>query len=256
MIDSASSSDAGTLGTPPRRLRLRRRFRVLRWTLVFATILPSTALLALGWSEGAVLEQLARDGAIATGQITDKRAASGRGANFRLTATFTVDGNTYEVGDSVPPQRYHAATVGGPVEVTYLPADPSTSRLDRIDVERITRTKAAFFWGAFASGVAFGGTLLLFERYARRLLGLARHGEAALGTIVVPTRRRRGAHYVFRDANGREHRGRSTFRGAIPAGCAPGCVATVLFDSVRPSRSALLASIEEVVVVPRARDGH
>lgn len=249
MTAPPTTSAAGPLEPPPRRARLHRRFAVLRWTLVLATVVPSVLIHGAGRAEVGALEHLARSGATVTGHVVGKRVASGRSATHYLTATFEVGGQRFTARDQVPGPRYHATDLGAPVAITYLPTDPATNRLDRVDDERIARTGAAFTWGAVASALAFGCTLLLFERYAQRLLRLARDGRAATATIVAPQRRGRGVHFTFRDANGAERSGRSTFRGRIPPQCAPGAAAMVLFAPERPERSALLASILQVVAI-------
>ncbi len=252
--------EIAALRAPPRHVRLHRRFRVLQWVLALAAVLPGSCVFALGRAEVATLERLAREGQVAAGTVATMRATSGRSTTYRLTATFTVDGRTYETGDSVPRDRYVATTIGTPIEVTYLREDPATNRIDRVDAERVDRQGAAFVAGALALAAAFGFVWWIFAHYARRALRLARDGHAAIATIVDRREdgrrlRGRGAHYAFRAADGSERRGRSTFRGAVPAQCAPGATAVVLFDPGRPDRSALLASLEQLVAIEPDRAG-
>ena len=246
------ADEIARLGAPPRHARLRGRFRLLRWTLALAAVLPPSCVYSLGRDEGAQLERLARDGAVAEARVTGRRALQGRGTTYRLTAVFVVGERTFEASETVPAARFAATAVGAPVEVTYLPADPSTNRIDRVDAARVARQHGAFVAGALALLAAFGFVALVFERHVRRALALLRDGAATAGTITTPARARRGAaaaHYVFRTPDGTEHSGRSRFREATAPALAPGDAATVLFDRRRPTRSALLGSLESMAVV-------
>jgi hypothetical protein len=252
----SADDDLAVLGPPPRRARLRRRFRAVRWVLALAAVLPGSCVYALGRVEVAQLERLSREGEVADARVTGKREGGGRDRTCRVTAAFHVNGSTFEAEHTVSRERFAATAIGAPLEVTYLPGDPATSRLDRVDADRVARESAAFTWGALALCAAFGFVCCVHELCVRRALRLLRHGTAAIATVVAPARRARArtAHFVFRTDDGAEHAGRSTFAHEdVPV--LPGDSAPVLYDPRVPRRAALLASLVRVATVEPAAPG-
>lgn len=246
---SAIKSELHELGAPPRRARLHTRFRILRWALVGAALVPGSCLYGLGRWETARLQVLAREGAVTPGQVCGKRVSRGRSPDFYLYASFEVDGRWYEMHESVPRDRYDGTSIGTAVEITYLPRDPEHSALDRVDDARVERQSDAFAGGAFALCLAFGCVLWIYEHYVRRALALLRRGAVAIGTVEP------GKYITFRftDAQGVARLGRSGFRRAPPAELVPGAEAIVLYDPAKPKRNALVASLLQLAA-PRSID--
>jgi hypothetical protein len=239
-----TTSDAALQVTPPppRSVRLRLHLRALRWLLVFAAVLPPSCLLGLGSYENARLAELARDGRSIGGTIAAKRVRQTRSSEYMLEGAFEHEGQSYLVSQTVSRQRYEETPVGAAVEITFLPSDPSTAVLDRVDAARLERQRGSTSAAAATLFLAFACVVATFEVYLRRALRLLREGRAALGTIEPG----RILCYRFADADGLEHRGRSRFRQAPPPELVPGAPAVVLYDPARPERSALLASLTQI----------
>jgi hypothetical protein len=242
---SSLPSAPPALGPPPRRARLQLRYRIMRWTLLAAALLPGSCLFGLGRWEHARLNLLRVEGQVAQGIVRDKDVYVGRSASYTVRTAFELDGHRYEGSHSVTRERYESATIGAPVEITYRPSDPDHHVLDRVDAARVERQTSGLVAGSLALFAAFGFTLWIYERYVRRALSLMRNGVVAEGTIEPGKR----ISYRFVDAEGVEHRGRSAFRNLPPPELVPGARGVVLYDPERPKRSALLASLAQLVIV-------
>ncbi|MBK9388391.1 MAG: hypothetical protein IPN34_26525 [Planctomycetes bacterium] len=240
MIDPAPSLVA--LPSPPRAAHLHTRFRVLRWLLVLAAILPPGCAIGLGSYENARIAELARDGRMTSGTVAEKLMRQARSTEYVLESAFEVDGRSYRATQTVSRERYLATPIGAAVEITFLPRDPSHAVLGRVDDARVAGQRSATFAAAVALFLAFGIVVAIYERYLRRALHLLRHGQAVTATLEAG----RGVRFRYRAEDGIERSARSGFRGAPPPELEVGAEAIALCDPARPARCALLASLEQL----------
>ena len=249
-----SEHEVAVPGPPPRDAWLRPRFLALRWAMVLATLLPASCVYALGRAEATTLERLAHEGRVTAAAITGKEHRS-PGSTRRgdedhwLEATYTVDGRSHVVRARIGAEQHAQTAVGSAVEVTYLPADPATARLGRVDATRARDEAVASSVTAVFLLFAFGGVLWLFEHFARGALALARDGRATVGALVRPPARgwrtREHPYYTFDAGDGVERHVRA--RSRATSDLRPNAI--VLYDAQRPDRAALLANVSSFVVL-------
>lgn len=128
-------------------------------------------LLFAGVGVTILLEELryGSDGVAVTGTVTDLdyRPGSGDdGPTFTIRYGFTDPSGVERHGATdVGEQEFDAVTIGGPVQVTYLPAEPTKHRVGSPEPQLIV--PVAFIGGGLLFAV-IGGGLLVFVRAMRR----------------------------------------------------------------------------------------
>lgn len=160
-------------------------------------------------------EAVSVQGMVLTRDIYRGRSTNG-GSSTRheVSYRFTADGRTFEQRDNVNVRTWEGLTERGPVEVQYLPDDPTQSRIAG-ESDRI----GPFLMGGLGGFFAVAGGLIVAYDLRRRLLRarLQREGVSADATVtgVGPTNFsvNRVPQWVIRyrysDQRGHNHTGKS-----------------------------------------------
>ncbi|MFZ5877659.1 MAG: DUF3592 domain-containing protein [Nitrospirota bacterium] len=170
-------------------------------------------------------DAVAVQGMVLTRDIHRARSNDGgTSTRYEVTYRFTADdGRTFEHRDSVNVQTWEALTERGPVEVRYLPDDPTQSR-----IAGETDWAGPLIMGGLGGVFAVAGGLIVAYDVRRRVVRarLQREGVSAdaIVTSVEPTNFlvNRVPQWVIRyryvDDRGRTHEGTSEYLSPEEAG--------------------------------------
>ena len=199
------------------------------------------------WDEFTLASRFARAGLRAQGIVLVKSWDSDdRHPNFRVQYRFaTAAGETVRTEATITEPTWEALREQEAVSVFDLPDSPRTNRIDGWVIQWVL---PAAFCGLGALLSLLGGFVLLKAISAARLLRqLEEHGHSIDARViaVAPTgytlnlSRQWVVRYRYRDHAGIEHDGRSPPLPMVEAQrWQPGDRVSVLFDSMRPNRSA------------------
>jgi Protein of unknown function (DUF3592) len=211
---------------------------LLVFGLVFGTI---------GAAAGIEDARFAADGATAQGIVLSKditHSTNSSRTSYSIRYRFTLPSDQmYEGSSSIDSSDWDGLIEGGPVAVQYLVSDPSSNRIPTTgDVIFVV------LFLAVGAGLVPGGGYLVWRasrtlREDRRLLRVGTEARATVA-VVEPTsiwvnrRQQWVISYAYRDASGKEHRGRSWMMPADEAAMFnPGDEATILYDPDQPAQS-------------------
>ena len=99
----------------------------------------------LGYRDVITLRDLQARGRTTYARIMDKRIYSGKSTSYYLYYTFMAEETIIQGRASVARSRFYALRVGGPLLVTYLPANPSVNRAGIVDAARIHRAQMGWW---------------------------------------------------------------------------------------------------------------
>jgi hypothetical protein len=202
------------------------------------------------------------DGATVNAIVLSKdihRATGSSGTSYSVRYRFTLPNGQTLVGSSTA-RDWENLVEGGPVTVQYLVSDPSSNRVahpsDPIaDVVFLTVGAGVFLGGGY---LVWLGTRALRED--RRLLRVGREAGAQV-TAVEPTNIRINwdlqwvISYAYRDADGKEHKGRSPMMPEAQARkFSRGDHATIRYDPDRPAESLWPYNARRARTDPPAND--
>lgn len=183
-------------------------------------------------------------GTVLTRDIHRGRSTNGGSSTrYEVSYRFTADDRTFEHRDRVDVQTWEGLTERGPVEVQYLPDDPTQSRIAG-ETDRV----GSFIMGGLGGFFAVAGGLIVAYDVRRRLLRarLQREGVSADATVtgVGPTNLsvNRVPQWVIRyryaDSRGRIHTGKSEYLSPEEAQeWKEGDVGRVRYDRQRPAKN-------------------
>ena len=203
---------------------------------------------ALVWQEWTLAEQLARDGATASGVVLAKsmQGASNQEPTFQVEYRFkSAEGTITERTVKVDGKTWDSLVEGGAVAVAYVRGAPSLHRLAGQYPNEII---LGSIFSAVGSLFAIAGALILWRATARRRLEerLLREGPRAIAEVieVMPINFRINRipqwviRYRYHDAFGKTHEGKTP---PMPQEEArrwqPGDRGPVGFERDRPHRS-------------------
>lgn len=189
-------------------------------------------------------EAVSVQGTVLTRDIHRGRNTNGGSSTrYEVSYRFTADDRTFEHRDEVDVQTWEALTERGPVEVQYLPDDPTQSRISG-ETDRVGSLLMSGLGGFFAVA---GGLIVAYD--LRRLLlraRLQREGVSADATVtgVGPTNFsvNRVPQWVIRyrysDQRGQNHTGKSEYLSPEEAQeWKDGDVGRVRYDRQRPAQN-------------------
>jgi hypothetical protein len=214
-------------------------------------VLPGLVFGIIGVAVALQDARFAADGVTAQGTVLSKdiRHATGSSStSYSIRYRFTASNDqSYENSSTLDVHDWERLVERGPVSIQYLATDPSSSRLSGAGVLPFE----ALFVGLAAALLTVGGYLVRRElralREDRRLLRVGKEAQATVAAVeptnVKINRRTQWAiSYAYRDASGREHKGRSWMMPEADARMvSPGDHATILYDPDRPEQSLWLS---------------
>jgi hypothetical protein len=198
------------LTSPPRRVRISL-IRYWFWLIPAAVLVAWTLTMQLksnmAAKQEAALTALKSSGKETTAQITQvwqpvRPMRSGNSLERRMSYTYKVEGRTFTFEKDLPSNQFLVWRPGTTIDVTYLPDDPATHHLGRIQsATELNQGESWYdFWlwgvGSFALfGLCFMSLLLwlLFLKWRGpfrfyRHWRLARHGIAAIARVTAVRR--------------------------------------------------------------------
>ena len=134
------------------QIRLRRS-RAGNGVLIVVFGIIFLLILWLGYRDISTLEELQAQGRTTYALITDKRISSGKSTSYYLYYTFQAEEAAIQSRASVSRSQYDASRLGGPLLVTYLPANPSVNRAGIVDAARIRRAQWGWLFLCFLFGI-------------------------------------------------------------------------------------------------------
>jgi uncharacterized protein DUF3592 len=209
-------------------------------------------------------QQFSADGALATGIVLEKRiipADSDSSTEHRVVYRFTTtDGTVVEGNDAVDVNFWDGLVERGPIEISYLPAQPETNRIGSgSDV-----LLPVIFLIAGVVLVGIGGVLVIRSMRAiakaRRLLRVGVPVDATVTSVEatnVSYRRRQQfrVRFTYADGQGATHEGDSGYLDFEEANLwTPGDVVRVRFDPEKPDESHWLGAADPATEKPRIVD--
>jgi hypothetical protein len=201
----------------------------------------------VGAAAGIEDARFAAGGATAEGIVLSKdiqHSTSSSRTSYSIRYRFTLPSDQrYEGSSSIDSSGWDALIEGGPVAVQYLVSDPSSNR--------IPGTGDVIFVVLFLGvgvGLVPGGGYLVWRasgtlREDRRLLRVGTETRATVAaieptSISINRRLQWVISDAYRDASGKDHKGRSWMMPPDEAGTfSPGDQATILYDPDRPAQS-------------------
>jgi hypothetical protein len=186
-------------------------------------------------------------GIVLTKEVNRSRNRRGNtSTSYSVRYRFTTpDDGTLEGKSDVPYDEWTKLVERQPIEIEYLPSDPSANRLRGTN----RRTLALIFTG-MGSAFAIAGAVIMMAgiRAARRYRHLRETGELTEGVVTdvraarlrVNGRQQARVHYEFRDYQGGTHAGQSAYMPLDDAmRWQQGERIRVRYDRDRPQISAL-----------------
>jgi hypothetical protein len=197
------------------------------------------------WTQSRFGEEAVRvQGTVLTRDIHRGRSTNGGSSTrYEVSYRFMADDRTFEERDEVDVQTWEALTERGPVEVRYLPDNPTQSR-----ISGETDLVGPLLMGGLGGFFAVAGGLIVAYDVRRRLLRarLRREGESVDATVtgVGPTNFsvNRVPQWVIRyrysDQRGHHHTGKSEYLSPEEAQeWKEGDVGRVRYDRQRPAQN-------------------
>ena len=222
----------------PREVTLTAGGRTL---VVVAVLLFATAMVAGGAMYGVARRQaverraIVEQGVMTTGVVTRLRA--GGDDRRRIGYEFGVNGRVVSGQREVSSELRRTLQVGSPIDVRYLPSDPTVNIVGGSPRSGIPIALPFIFAPAVA---ALGGLCLLLIHRQRRLLS---EGRVAPGTVTGHSKHHSshgGTHrsitFTFPLLSGATASGKS---GASKTPPAIGSAITVVYDPDQPTRTAV-----------------
>jgi hypothetical protein len=248
VFSSLPSGNVEGLPPPPRRAEWTPGARLGRGLLLAALLGAPTYLLWAGYRGGQPLRDLIDQGRSASARVLHKSCI--RAKRCYVEYAFEADGRTLTFKTEVSRDLFDSVAEGGACPVIYLPSRPGTNCLGRPepilrDHNRGWLTAAAVV--AAVLGLAFAG----LEWNLRRELGLARHGEGAVGSVLDrgKIRMKNGlsywVSYAFAAPDG-PRSGTADVPGGPWLSLTPGAPLAVLYDPTRPRRHRPLLALTRV----------
>lgn len=181
---------------------------------------------------------------------TEPRAGHGR---FRVTYAFNASGARLRREVSVSETRFRTFRPGGRVRVTYLPENPTVSRLGAIDAELVRQQRADLCAGMMVAGALLGCLLAAAEWDLRRQFWLATWGAVSRAEVTRlagdPGARVWRVRYRFPLPGGRLGAGGALVPRRAVEGAGRGALIPVLYDPRRPKASAPVAALTAVQII-------
>jgi hypothetical protein len=114
------------------------------------------------------LNLLAQEGQITSARVTSKRSSAGKSESYHLICQFEVNGRLEESSESVTRETYKQTHIGDPLTITYLPANPSLTRMGKVDRALVVdRQRTGILIVSFLA-IVFTTLTWYVERCARR----------------------------------------------------------------------------------------
>ena len=160
-----ATTDAASGSSSLRPAKKLPRIRLFVYFFYFCVLAFLLVFLVSNYQE---LNLLLHEGRVTRAEVTDKSSTSGKSESYHLKCQFEVDGRMEETWESISRETYRHTHLGDQITITYLPANPSQSRMGRVDQAVVDDARKVGILAFSFLAIAFSLLTWYIERRVRR----------------------------------------------------------------------------------------